>query len=86
MSANDAPERDPMDWVVEGSTDAGSSWHLLDKQTSQMFENRFQRRTFMVKSGGLLSSMFRFRFLAIHNVEATSRMQIGSIDLYAKRS
>ncbi|KAA3472856.1 peptide-N(4)-(N-acetyl-beta-glucosaminyl)asparagine amidase-like isoform X3 [Gossypium australe] len=32
MSANDAPERDPMDWVVEGSNDGGSSWHVLDER------------------------------------------------------
>ncbi|XP_062143342.1 peptide-N(4)-(N-acetyl-beta-glucosaminyl)asparagine amidase-like isoform X2 [Alnus glutinosa] len=50
MSTNDAPERDPMDWVVEGSNDGGSSWHLLDKQTSQIFEDRFQRRAFKVTS------------------------------------
>ncbi|KAK9292289.1 hypothetical protein L1049_020253 [Liquidambar formosana] len=83
MSANDAPERDPMDWVVEGSDDGGSSWRVLDKQTSQMFENRFQRRTFKIQSVGHLSNAFRFRFLAVRDVQSTSRLQVGSIDLYA---
>ncbi|KAF5750481.1 hypothetical protein HS088_TW03G00818 [Tripterygium wilfordii] len=84
MSANDAPERDPMDWVVEGSDDGGSSWRILDKQTSQLFENRFQRRTFKVGSLAVQSNAFRFRFLAVRDVHSTSRLQLGSIDLYAK--
>ncbi|XP_057960426.1 peptide-N(4)-(N-acetyl-beta-glucosaminyl)asparagine amidase isoform X2 [Malania oleifera] len=83
MSANDAPERDPMDWILEGSDDAGSSWHILDKQASQMFENRFERRIFTIRSG-LQLNVFRFRFLAVRDVQATSRLQLGSIDLYAR--
>ncbi|XP_043702666.1 peptide-N(4)-(N-acetyl-beta-glucosaminyl)asparagine amidase isoform X2 [Telopea speciosissima] len=86
MSANDAPERDPMNWVVEGSDDGGSSWYVLDKQTSQMFEKRFQRKTFKIHSVGRLSNAFRFRFLAVRDVQATSRLQIGSIDLFARIS
>ncbi|KAJ4980534.1 hypothetical protein NE237_031371 [Protea cynaroides] len=84
MSANDAPERDPMDWVVEGSDDGGSSWFVLDKKTSQMFEKRFQRKPFKIHSVGRLSDAFRFRFLAVRDVQATSRLQIGSIDLFGR--
>lgn len=83
-SANDAPERDPMDWIVEGSTDGGSSWNVLDERTSQMFEERFQRKTFKVESVRIMSNAFRFKFLAVCDSNATSRFQIGSIDLYAK--
>ncbi|KAJ8572995.1 hypothetical protein K7X08_009506 [Anisodus acutangulus] len=57
MSANDAPERDPKDWVLEGSENGGSSWHLLDKRTSQMFDKRFQRKTFTVSSPGCYLSI-----------------------------
>ncbi|XP_019440498.1 PREDICTED: peptide-N(4)-(N-acetyl-beta-glucosaminyl)asparagine amidase isoform X3 [Lupinus angustifolius] len=84
MSANDAPERDPMDWILEGSNDEGISWHVLDKQTSQSFEDRFQRKTYTIKSASFPSNLFRFRFLAVRDVQSTSRLQIGSIDLYAK--
>ncbi|KAH7543670.1 hypothetical protein FEM48_Zijuj02G0209900 [Ziziphus jujuba var. spinosa] len=73
MSANDAPETDPMDWVLEGSNDGGSTWHLLDERISQMFDDRFQRRTFKVASIDLLSDLFRFRFLAVRDVNSTSR-------------
>ncbi|PIN23411.1 Peptide-N(4)-(N-acetyl-beta-glucosaminyl)asparagine amidase [Handroanthus impetiginosus] len=84
MSANDAPERDPMDWIVEGSEDGGSSWHTLDKQSSQKFDKRFQRKTFEIKSQPFLANAFRFRFLAVRDAKSTSRFQIGSIDLYAR--
>eukprot|EP00258_Populus_trichocarpa_P023347 XP_024439366.1 peptide-N(4)-(N-acetyl-beta-glucosaminyl)asparagine amidase isoform X1 [Populus trichocarpa] len=83
MSANDAPERDPMDWVVEGSDDGGSSWRILDKQTSQMFKNRFQRKSFKINSDSVPCNTFRFQFLAARDVQSNSRLQLGSIDLYA---
>ncbi|KAG8479102.1 hypothetical protein CXB51_028981 [Gossypium anomalum] len=86
MSANDAPERDPMDWVVEGSNDGGLSWHVLDERRSEMFDKPFQRKTYNVKSTGFLSNLFRFRFLAVRDVKSTSRLQVGSIDLYAKQN
>ncbi|KAJ9180117.1 hypothetical protein P3X46_008399 [Hevea brasiliensis] len=86
MSANDAPERDPMDWVLEGSDDGGSSWRILDKQISQAFGNRFQRRSFKIKSGGFFCNAFRFRFLAVKDVQSNSRLQLGSIDLYSSNS
>ncbi|TKY61394.1 Peptide-N(4)-(N-acetyl-beta-glucosaminyl)asparagine amidase [Spatholobus suberectus] len=84
MSANDAPERDPMDWILEGSSDEGISWQVLDKQTSQFFEDRFQRRTYTISSASFPCNVFRFRFLAVSDIQSTSRLQIGSIDLYAK--
>ncbi|XP_058738639.1 peptide-N(4)-(N-acetyl-beta-glucosaminyl)asparagine amidase [Vicia villosa] len=84
MSANDAPERDPMDWILEESDDEGVSWKVLDKQTSQFFENRFQRKTYMINSTSFPSNLFRFRFLAVKDIHSNSRLQIGSIDLYAK--
>ncbi|KAK6911406.1 Transglutaminase-like, partial [Dillenia turbinata] len=80
MTANDCPERDPMEWVVEGSADGGSTWHVLDKQNSQMFDERFQRKTYQVKSTGIKCNLFRF--LAVRDAQENSRLQLGSIDLY----
>ncbi|KAG4928908.1 hypothetical protein JHK85_055394 [Glycine max] len=59
MSANDAPERDPMDWILEGSSDDGISWQVFDKQTSQFFEDRFQRRTYTISSASFPCNVFR---------------------------
>ncbi|XP_020589550.1 peptide-N(4)-(N-acetyl-beta-glucosaminyl)asparagine amidase [Phalaenopsis equestris] len=85
MSANDAPERDPVEWIVEGSNDGGLSWNVLDKRSSQLFEKRFQRRSFRVETRYLCNE-FRFSFLSVRDPNATSRFQIGSIDLYCKGS
>ncbi|MFI6260019.1 GH92 family glycosyl hydrolase [Micromonospora zamorensis] len=39
-SANDAPSRDPRDFVVQGSND-GSTWTDLDKRVGQTFSGRY---------------------------------------------
>jgi hypothetical protein len=39
-SANDAPERDPKNWTMEGS-DNGVDWTLLDTRLNQSFGSRF---------------------------------------------
>ncbi|KAL6862155.1 hypothetical protein ACP4OV_016804 [Aristida adscensionis] len=83
MSANDAQERDPMDWVLEGSTDGGSTWDTIDARSSEMFERRFFRKTFTVAKG-YKANAFRFRFLRVRESNANPRFQIGSIDLYGK--
>jgi len=46
-SANDAPERDPRDWTLQGSAD-GSTWTTVDTQTGQAFTARFQTKTYTV--------------------------------------
>lgn len=84
MSGNDAPERDPKDWVIEGSADGGTSWHILDEQTSQEFDKRYQRKTYEIRLPTFLANAFRFRFIAVRDAKSTSRFQIGSIDLYAR--
>ncbi|KAL5136086.1 Peptide-N(4)-(N-acetyl-beta-glucosaminyl)asparagine amidase [Glycine soja] len=71
-------------WILEGSSDDGISWQVLDKQTSQFFEDRFQRRTYTISSANFPCNVFRFRFLAVRDIQSNSRLQIGSIDLYAK--
>ncbi|KAJ1290980.1 hypothetical protein BS78_02G284000 [Paspalum vaginatum] len=83
MSANDAPERDPMDWVLEGSADGGSVWNIIDSRSSEMFESRFLRKTFSVHKG-YVANVFRFRFLRVRESVSNPRFQIGSIDLYGK--
>src|SRR3954469_2446014 len=47
-SANDFPERDPKDWRLLGSNDAGKSWTLIDLRTNQLFVDRFETRLFTV--------------------------------------
>ena len=44
-SANDAPERDPRSWTLEGSND-GLNWEIVDTQDNQIWSDRFLRREF----------------------------------------
>uniref|UniRef100_A0A0E0AK65 Rad4/PNGase transglutaminase-like fold domain-containing protein n=1 Tax=Oryza glumipatula TaxID=40148 RepID=A0A0E0AK65_9ORYZ len=83
MSANDVPERDPMDWVLEGSTDGGSTWNTIDARSSVIFDSRFYRKTFTVDKR-YKANAFRFRFLRVRESNGNPRFQIGSIDLYGK--
>ncbi|MCG5462332.1 GH92 family glycosyl hydrolase [Micromonospora sp. MED01] len=44
-AADDAPTRDPRDFVVQGSND-GSTWTDLDKRAGEKFSGRFATRTY----------------------------------------
>ncbi|WP_157244393.1 GH92 family glycosyl hydrolase [Nonomuraea typhae] len=46
-SANDAPERDPRDWRLEGSDD-GRNWTAVDTRAGETFDARFKTREFEV--------------------------------------
>ena len=46
-SANDAPERDPYEWRLQGSND-GSHWCTIDKRKEEIFENRFETHEYTV--------------------------------------
>nr|WP_189078370.1 GH92 family glycosyl hydrolase [Mangrovihabitans endophyticus] len=50
-SANDAPDRDPADWTVQGSTD-GETWTTVDTREDQSFDSRFQTKTYDVADPG----------------------------------
>ena len=50
-AANDAPERDPNDWKLEGSND-GVNWTLLDQQSGITFPTRFYKRKFVITNPG----------------------------------
>jgi predicted alpha-1,2-mannosidase len=49
-SANDAPERDPRDWTVQGSAD-GTTWTTLDTQSGQTFTDRGQSKDYSFANG-----------------------------------
>jgi hypothetical protein len=71
-SANDAPERDPLDWTLEGSsTGAANSWTVLDKRTNQGFVNRQQTRVFTANTAGTAYNYYRLTLSANHGDGAT---------------
>lgn len=44
-SANDAQERDPQDWTLQGSTD-GETWTTIDTRSGETFEDRLTANTY----------------------------------------
>ncbi len=54
MSAKDAPERDPRDFVLEGVPESsrgdphGPTWVTLDEQKGVLFERRHQEKHFPI--------------------------------------
>ena len=75
-SANDAPERDPLSWTLQGSVD-GSAWTPIDSRTGEDFPSRFQTRTF---SFGNSQGYTYFR-LNLNNNSGTM-LQLAEIELF----
>lgn len=71
-SANDLPERDPMDWNLQGSND-GENWVALDSKSSEIFDQRFQLRVFRFKN----KTPFKFYRLNITRVRSGDSMQLA---------
>ncbi|MET7684028.1 alpha-1,2-mannosidase [Streptomyces sp. NPDC005423] len=77
-SANDAVDRDPQDWKLEGSHD-GRHWTRLDSRTGERFRDRYETKEYSVASpapyahyrltiegnnGSDLTQLSRIQFLA----------------------
>jgi hypothetical protein len=71
-SANDAPERDPKSWVLEGSNN-GSSWTTLDSRSDQSFPARFHTRTYAIASAGAYRA-FRLRITEIAGAASLTQL------------
>ncbi len=50
-SGNDAPQRDPKDWLLLGSEN-GYLWYIIDRRTNEDFPGRGQERRFTVATPG----------------------------------
>lgn len=48
-SANDLPQRDPIDWNLQGSND-GENWTTLDSRSGEIFEERFQLKVYRFRN------------------------------------
>ncbi|MFY1669737.1 GH92 family glycosyl hydrolase [Plantactinospora sp. WMMB334] len=75
-SANDAPERDPRDWTLQGSAD-GESWTDLDSRTGQEFAERFQTREYRLDN----STAYRYYRLDITAVAGGGITQLAEWQL-----
>ncbi|MCX2762437.1 basic secretory protein-like protein [Aquimarina muelleri] len=77
-SGNDAPERDPKSWTLQGSTN-GSSWINIDQKSNQDFSNRNQKRTFQINT----SSTYQYYRLSMTN-NSGGTLQVSELELFGK--
>jgi len=75
-SANDAPERDPESWSLEGSQD-GQSWTAIDTRSGQSFAARFETHTFDFAN----DTAFRYYRLDVTANQSGGILQIAELQL-----
>lgn len=87
-SANDAPERDPQDWVLVGMPEACAEgkdpgWVELDKVCGAKFDHRHMQKKFMVKvKQPPPCRRFRLRIQRVHDPAAANSVQISQLKLF----
>ncbi len=79
-SANDAPERDPIDWTLEGSND-GINWEVLDTQTNQNFISRFSTMEYKVTGANADKYYLQFR-LNVSKMVSGKTFQLAEWQLF----
>ena len=76
-SADDVPDRDPSDWVLEGSAD-GAHWTVLDRQAKLApFGKRLERREFALPAGTPAHRLYRLTF----QPRNATHFQVAEIEL-----
>ncbi len=76
-SADDVPDRDPSDWVLEGSSD-GANWVVLDRRSKLApFGARHERRVFPLPAGEAAHRLYRLTF----QPRNPTHFQVGEIEL-----
>lgn len=86
ISANDCSERDPKDWVLEGSKDGGCTWTVLDMKNSKFFGRRFERKFYAVSlNSNMLCNALRLRFLAVRDSSSQSRLQLACVNFFKRK-
>jgi len=73
-SGNDAPDRDPNDWTLEGSSDGGSTWETIATVTDATFSARNKVNIYRLDSDVTYSS---FRLSITDNAGETTLMQLS---------
>lgn len=80
-TANDFPERDPVNYQIQGSNN-GTTWTNITSGSISCNSNRFLTRSFNF-SNTVSYSWYRITFPSLCNVSLANSMQIAEIQLYA---
>jgi hypothetical protein len=76
-SGNDAVDRDPKNWIFQGSND-GTNWTNLQTQTGQVFTNRQKKRVFPFSN----STTYTYYRLNITANSGGSYTQLSELEVY----
>jgi hypothetical protein len=79
-AANDAPERDPASYILEGSND-GTSWTSISTGAIGTFGNRFTSQEVDFPLSTDAYSQFRLSFPTLFNGPAANSMQVAEVEL-----
>jgi hypothetical protein len=83
-SANDAPERDPAQWHLQGSNDGGASWTTVDSQTGVAFSERHQKRAFPV-TGAPTYKAYRLNITKVWDRSNANSVQLAEMELLGQK-
>ena len=79
-SANDFQQRDPQDWRLLASNDGGKTWITLDTRRGQVFEDRHQRRVFVLENTNAFST-YRLQIDRVREPKAANSVQLAEVEL-----
>lgn len=79
-SGNDAPERDPKDFNLQGSND-GSTWTTIDTRSGEIFLGRNEKRTFNLNAEAEYS-FYRLNITAINGAGLIQISEWRLLDYY----
>lgn len=79
-SANDAPERDPTSFVLEGSNDGGMSFSMIATGDVPTFGNRHESKTISFENDTAYTQ-YRLTIPTVANAAAANSMQVGEVQL-----
>lgn len=77
-SADDVPERDPLNWMLQGSAD-GTNWNTLDTRTNEDFPERYQKRAFLVAS----PTAYAYYRLFVNQSAGEDQIQLQELEFIA---
>lgn len=78
-SANDFPQRDPLDWRLLGSNDGGTHWTTLDARKGELFSDRHQRRLFKLTNRAVFN-MYRLQIDQVRDPASANSVHVAEIE------
>ena len=79
-TANDAAERDPKEWVLQGSDD-GKAWKDIDAQKGIEFISRYELQLFKLKA----AASYQYYRLVVKANHGGEHFQLSEIELFVNK-